>query len=82
MLTIAWLICLFIVLERGGELQAGHAGLQVFEYLSTDLKKFMDRIGKGPNFPLDPRLIKVHCSERLFSVCSHAWCSQSIRSQP
>ncbi|CAL5220802.1 g2876 [Coccomyxa viridis] len=30
----------------------------VFEYLSTDLKKFMDRNGKGPNFPLDPRLIK------------------------
>ena len=35
--------------------------LQVFEYLSTDLKKFMDRNGKGPNFPLDPRLIKVCC---------------------
>ncbi|CAK0742703.1 Cyclin-dependent kinase B1-1 [Coccomyxa viridis] len=30
----------------------------VFEYLSTDLKKFMDRIGKGPNFPLPPKLIK------------------------
>ncbi len=37
--------------------------LQVFEYLSTDLKKFMDRNGKGPNFPLNPRLIKVPCSE-------------------
>ena len=36
---------------------------QVFEYLSTDLKKFMDRKGKGPNFPLDPWLIKVPCSD-------------------
>ena len=33
----------------------------VFEYLSTDLKKFMDRNGKGPAHPLDPMLVKV-CS--------------------
>jgi hypothetical protein len=33
--------------------------LQVFEFLSTDLKKWMDRHGKGPQFPLDPLTIKV-----------------------
>jgi hypothetical protein len=32
---------------------------QVFEYLNTDLKKYMDRNGKGPAHPLDPRLVKV-----------------------
>lgn len=31
----------------------------VFEYLSTDLKKYMDRIGKGPSYPLAPELVKV-----------------------
>jgi cyclin-dependent kinase len=31
----------------------------VFEYLSTDLKKYMDAIGKGPAFPLAPELVKV-----------------------
>lgn len=31
----------------------------VFEYLNTDLKKFMDRIGKGPAHPLCPQLVKV-----------------------
>jgi cyclin-dependent kinase len=30
----------------------------VFEYLSTDLKKYMDRNGKGPANPLDPMLVK------------------------
>lgn len=30
----------------------------VFEFLSTDLKKFMDRNGKGPSHPLDPMLVK------------------------
>eukprot|EP00191_Tetraselmis_sp_GSL018_P025001 CAMPEP_0177622190 /NCGR_PEP_ID=MMETSP0419_2-20121207/28080_1 /TAXON_ID=582737 /ORGANISM="Tetraselmis sp., Strain GSL018" /LENGTH=138 /DNA_ID=CAMNT_0019122345 /DNA_START=85 /DNA_END=497 /DNA_ORIENTATION=- len=30
----------------------------VFEYLTTDLKKFMDRNGKGPAHPLPKRLIK------------------------
>jgi hypothetical protein len=33
--------------------------LQVFEYLTTDLKKYMDRNGKGPNFPLPKTTIKV-----------------------
>jgi cyclin-dependent kinase len=30
----------------------------VFEYLQTDLKKHMDRNGKGSAFPLDPALVK------------------------
>lgn len=33
--------------------------VQVFEYLTTDLKKYMDRNGKGPNFPLPKTTIKV-----------------------
>lgn len=33
--------------------------VQVFEYLTTDLKKYMDRTGKGPNFPLPKPVIKV-----------------------
>jgi hypothetical protein len=32
---------------------------QVFEYLTTDLKKYMDRNGKGPNYPLPKPTIKV-----------------------
>eukprot|EP00879_Flechtneria_rotunda_P028061 GHRR01030139.1.p1 GENE.GHRR01030139.1~~GHRR01030139.1.p1 ORF type:complete len:246 (+),score=81.53 GHRR01030139.1:255-992(+) len=30
----------------------------VFEYLTTDLKKYMDRNGKGPNYPLPKTTIK------------------------
>jgi len=30
----------------------------VFEYLTTDLKKYMDRNGRGTNFPLDPVIVK------------------------
>eukprot|EP00951_Prasinocladus_malaysianus_P040628 scaffold469086_cov42-Prasinocladus_malaysianus.AAC.1 len=30
----------------------------VFEYLTTDLKKFMDRNGKGPAYPLPKHIIK------------------------
>jgi hypothetical protein len=33
--------------------------IQVFEYLSTDLKKFMDRTGKGNANPMPQQLIKV-----------------------
>ena len=33
--------------------------LQVFEYCTTDLKKFMDRTGKGPTNPLPASLVKV-----------------------
>lgn len=32
---------------------------QVFEYLSTDLKKWMDRNGKGPAHPLPKAVVKV-----------------------
>lgn len=43
--------------------------LQVFEFLSTDLKKFMDRTGRGPLNPLPPMLVKVrhavHCTGSL-----------------
>ncbi len=31
----------------------------MFEYLSTDLKKFMDRNGKGPAHPLPKEVVKV-----------------------
>ncbi len=41
-------------------------GPQVFEYLSTDLKKYMDRTGKGANgTPVPMKLIKVPCSTCL-----------------
>lgn len=33
--------------------------VQVFEFLSTDLKKYMDRNGKGPTNPLPPEMVKV-----------------------
>lgn len=32
---------------------------QVFEYLSTDLKKWMDKTGKGPAHPLPKSVVKV-----------------------
>ena len=57
--------------------------LQVFEYLSTDLKKFMDRKGKGPNFPLDPMLIKVPCSEpNASALCDDVQANISQYRQP
>ena len=31
----------------------------VFEFLSTDLKKWMDRNGKGPAHPLEPQIVKA-----------------------
>lgn len=33
--------------------------VQVFEYLSTDLKKWMDKSGKGPTYPLPTQTVKV-----------------------
>lgn len=38
---------------------------QVFEYLDTDLKKFMDRNGKGISNPMAPQLIKVRSPHPL-----------------
>lgn len=32
---------------------------QVFEYLTTDLKRYMDRNGKGPAYPLPTQTVKV-----------------------
>lgn len=40
----------------------------MFEYLTTDLKKYMDRSGKGPNFPLPKTTIKVRCMAGLVIV--------------
>ena len=40
--------------------------LQVFEYCTTDLKKYMDRTGKGPSNPLPKQRIKV-------SPCFHVY---------
>lgn len=37
--------------------------VQVFEYLTTDLKKYMDRNGKGPNYPLPKPTIKVRATK-------------------
>lgn len=37
----------------------------VFEYLNTDLKRFMDRNGKGPAHPLPKPLIKVLCTAMM-----------------
>ena len=57
--------------------------IQVFEYLSTDLKKFMDRTGKGNANPMPQQLIKVHCSQQaaLFwrqNESMHTLCHLSI----
>ncbi|KAI3432591.1 hypothetical protein D9Q98_004139 [Chlorella vulgaris] len=40
----------------------------VFEYLSTDLKKHMDRIGKGPAHPLAPEIVKSFMYQLLKGV--------------
>jgi hypothetical protein len=52
------------------------AAAQVFEYLTTDLKKYMDRSGKGPNFPLPKATIKVGCIAGLVIVMYGfvGWC--------
>eukprot|EP00889_Picochlorum_renovo_P001401 jgi/Picre1/28431/NNA_003835.t1 len=31
----------------------------VFEYLTTDLKKYMDRNGRGSSHPLDPKIVQI-----------------------
>ena len=31
----------------------------VFEYLTTDLKKYMDRNGRGSSYPLDPKIVQI-----------------------
>ncbi len=46
---------------------------QVFEYLSTDLKKYMDRNGKGPSNPMHPDVIKVWSPRK---PCSHRCCTR------
>lgn len=57
-----WLVCMCYV------------PAQVFEYLTTDLKKYMDRSGKGPNFPLPKTTIKVGCCEQQHWRCAGHTC--------
>lgn len=49
---------LFIHTLRAGATRCCCSMLQVFEYLSTDLKKWMDRGGKGPAYPLPLGTVK------------------------
>lgn len=44
---------------------SGSSFIQVFEYCTTDLKKFMDRTGKGPSNPLPKELIKASTSHDM-----------------
>lgn len=46
--------------------------LQVFEFLSTDLKKYMDRNGKGPAHPLPADMVKVSCNSSIMKRQSNA----------
>ena len=57
------------IAERHLKLDAHGVLLQVFEYLSTDLKKFMDRTGKGNANPMPPMLIKVSVQVTQSFVC-------------
>ena len=50
---------IFLAFTRIGA-DCRRSAAQVFEYLSTDLKKYMDRTGKGANgTPVPKKLIKV-----------------------
>jgi cyclin-dependent kinase len=40
----------------------------VFEYLTTDMKKWMDRNGRGPAYPLDPAMVKSMMYQLLKGV--------------
>ncbi len=42
---------------------------QVFEYLQTDLKKWMDKSGKGPAYPLPLGTVKVRCTLLPHLLC-------------
>jgi hypothetical protein len=44
-------------------LAAGCGVVQVFEYLDTDLKKYMDRTGRGPSNPLPKETVRVSATE-------------------
>lgn len=49
----------------------------VFEYLDTDLKKFMDLNGRGPEKPLPSALIKVRVSDGGFCWLN-GYCGQTF----
>ena len=54
--------------------------MQVFEFLSTDLKKFMDKTGRGPTSRLPTAMVKVSLSNNILqlSAClQQAWLAQS-----
>lgn len=46
--------------------------LQVFEYLTTDLKRYMDRNGKGPAYPLPTPTVKVRVGAAVGAVALQA----------
>jgi hypothetical protein len=49
--------------------------MQVFEYLTTDLKKYMDKNGKGPNFPLPKTTVKVcYQTDNICLACTAQYC--------
>ena len=55
---------------------------QVFEYLDTDLKKFMDATGRGPANPLPKSLVQASpCRRRFRRPCSPR-CSIGARASP
>ena len=54
----------------------------VFEYLTTDLKRYMDRNGKGPSNPLPKATVKVQGVCVCVCVFSLAALSFSPLSQP
>ncbi|CAI5995888.1 unnamed protein product [Closterium sp. NIES-65] len=56
----------------------------VFEYLDTDLKKYMDAIGKGPSHPLDPKILKNFMYQLLIGVAhchSHGVMHRDLKPQ-
>ena len=50
---------------------------QVFEYLDTDLKKFMDLTGRGPTNPLPKSLVQVRFGPARQWVRNHTQCSRA-----
>ncbi|CAI7757783.1 unnamed protein product [Closterium sp. NIES-53] len=56
----------------------------VFEYLDTDLKKYMDALGKGPSHPLDPKIVKNFMYQLLIGVAhchSHGVMHRDLKPQ-
>jgi hypothetical protein len=49
----------------------------VFEYLATDLKKYMDRNGRGPSNPLPKQIVKVK-NRSSYLLKSWPGCSKTV----